>query len=110
MKNFFIIIFLAVCPLSIAGQTVEYDATEYDCTEYQTICEDDEKQTFTIFPNPTSDYFEVKGCDEKEGRLYSITGQFVRTIQLTQMIDVSDLPKGAYFIKINSKIEKLVIN
>jgi hypothetical protein len=59
----------------------------------------------SIYPNPVTDQFELKGLPKKASiGIYSIDGNLIKTIRPTNnLIDASDLPKGSYFIKINNE-------
>lgn len=63
-----------------------------------------------IYPNPTTDYFEVKNAVDTEGVLYDNLGRLVKQVKLNTIIDVSNMPKGMYFIKVGQFIQKLVVN
>lgn len=70
--------------------------------------------SYSIFPNPatstvniTSDITEVT-----EANIYDMTGRCVKNVVISSnntTINVEDLNKGIYFININGKVEKLVI-
>lgn len=71
-------------------------------------------QTPTIYPNPTSEYVFFKGFQNtiKKVDLFSILGEKIKRITVTQgKIDVSNLPKGVYVLRINKyKTIKLIKN
>jgi hypothetical protein len=63
------------------------------------------QSNFSIYPNPTADYFIAEDLDEqvKKINLYNTTGQVVyKTIskKVKTRIDTGQLPKGVYYIKI----------
>ena len=62
----------------------------------------DLKNLITIYPNPTSEFIEVKSKKEiKEFRILNMFGQTVfQTENVTNSIDVSFLKPGIYFINI----------
>ena len=70
---------------------------------------------FNIFPNPASSELNVS-LDIKKSTNLLITnelGQVVKNVILTQdnsKVDVSDLRKGIYFLFIENKSKKLIIN
>ena len=73
------------------------------------------KQTFTVSPNPATDIIYIENAEESNLRVISMTGKMTleRTIQSTnEAIGISDLEKGVYFIEItkdNSRsIQKLI--
>lgn len=76
-------------------------------------CNNNEKIDNTplrIFPNPTSDFFEVKGAENREGVIFAIDGRMMRHFDTRQPTDVSDLPKGMYIVQVGFEVKKLIIN
>lgn len=61
-----------------------------------------------VFPNPTSDYFEIQNAQNTEGVLFDIQGRLLRKIDVTTSINISDLPNSLYFLKIDSSILKII--
>ncbi len=71
---------------------------------------------FTLSPNPTDGIVIVEMSSETsqpgEFRVTNLTGQTLLTGSLTgekQIIDLSGLPKGVYFLTINNRTQKLII-
>lgn len=112
MKNFFIIIFLAVCPAILKGQcSIEYqDDVCFWQDEmvwvFDDVYECDEKKDFIVFPNPTSDYFEIKG-EFSECTLIDLNGNILLKTK-SKVIDVLSFPNGIYFLRIDNKVLKVV--
>ncbi len=58
-----------------------------------------------VYPNPATDYFAIE-CDETilQISIYTITGSFVKQIEKESIgdshIDISDLPKGYYVLRV----------
>ena len=72
---------------------------------------------FSLFPNPTNGLVQINGNFEVTNSLIkvmSINGQLVKQYKHTNQLDVSELPKGAYLIRILSDnkigLQKLVKN
>ena len=74
--------------------------------------------TFTVYPNPTNGILGISRlpqCDSPTAQTYRITnlmGQTLLTGQIigqTQQIDVSNLPKGMYFITFAGETQKFVV-
>lgn len=70
---------------------------------------------FNIFPNPVSSELNISLDIKKSTNLFITNelGQVVKNVVLTQdnsKVDVSDLRKGIYFLFIENKSKKLIIN
>ena len=59
---------------------------------------------FGIFPNPATSVMTLTGVNLEKAEIYSINGKLVSTISLNSInnIDVSNLEKGAYILKVTS--------
>ncbi len=72
-----------------------------------------EKKSCTVYPNPCSDFLQIKGLlphRKTSAIIYNAQGQFVKASPSPAQIDIQELPKGVYFIEIihfNSKSEVL---
>ena len=71
---------------------------------------------FLISPNPTSDFINIstennEGLPSREVQILNLLGLVVSKSELidgNNRIDISDLPRGTYFIKVGDKVEKFV--
>ena len=112
MKLFLISLSVLLFALDASAQN-EYSAGEYVCTEYVMTCEDCcdiiEKLPPSIFPNPTTDFFEVRNAIDTEGVIYNSIGKRIRRVSLTGIIDVSDLSKGVYLLVNRTNTAKFVV-
>lgn len=62
---------------------------------------------FTIFPNPSeSGVFKLK--KSVEWKVYNLHGTYIRTGK-SDWIDLSNQPKGIYFVNINGDVSQLII-
>ena len=61
-------------------------------------------QNINLYPNPTSSLLSIEGDVEVSSIVItSLSGQVIKTIEGdVKNIDVSDLPKGAYLLKVTS--------
>lgn len=73
------------------------------------------KVFFDVYPNPASDYVTVNCTfaynDKSTIDIVDLTGRFVYTktlTDLTENIDISNLPEGVYFVSINAQGRKLI--
>lgn len=66
-----------------------------------------EQSLFKIFPNPTYHHFSIqvspKFGDIETIQLFSLTGQLVLTSSDNQNIDISNLSKGIYLVRMTNK-------
>ena len=62
--------------------------------------EENALQTVTVYPNPTNDKIIIEGIKPTEVQVYNTLGQLVKTIQNSNEINVSDLPKGIYMLQV----------
>ena len=63
---------------------------------------DSKKSVLKIYPNPVKNKLNIQTTDQLEkAQIYSINGQLLKTSFLKE-INVSDLPKGTYFMKIKT--------
>lgn len=70
--------------------------------------EADRPSSIQVYPNPANDIVHVKGAEGMQKTIFSITGHQV--IQTTENhINVSELEKGLYIIRIGQKTRKLSI-
>lgn len=93
---------------------VKRDSTGYTNTSsyvHVTAINELSEQTFSIFPNPVTEFLTVESNEEypiSNISLYNQLGQIMYTYkpsgkQLYATIDFSDIPKGLYIIAINYK-------
>jgi hypothetical protein len=64
-------------------------------------------QIFTVFPNPASDFVEIRSTDDCKGEIQVLNdkGQLILTQQMqgkVNRISMRGLVKGMYFIKIQA--------
>ena len=68
-----------------------------------------------VYPNPASSLVNIKSSARGSGdiSIFDMTGRCVKTVYVEDIsnatINIEDLDKGVYFIEINGKVEKLVI-
>ena len=68
-------------------------------------------ETLGVFPNPAKSTVSVKFQGSAEIRIFDMTGRCVKEVSAVDnaTINVEDLNKGIYFVNVNGKVEKLVI-
>jgi len=61
------------------------------------------KTQINIFPNPSSDFINIKSDNEiKSAKIYDIKGSLIKS-DTTSKVDISEFPKGNYIISIETK-------
>lgn len=113
-------------PILISGVTSVDGNAQTPVLRYQPIVTptgiaENNIQNTTISPNPSNGKFTIKNYDALFGNysleVYNVLGEKIKFAELKQQsldeIDISDSPKGIYFIKVYSgqkmQIEKIVI-
>ena len=66
---------------------------------------------FTVSPNPAKSTVNVRLNGNAQVRIFDMTGRCVKDVNATDntTINIEDLNKGVYFVNVNGKVEKLVI-
>ncbi|MGU3375350.1 T9SS type A sorting domain-containing protein [Chryseobacterium sp. M5A1_1a] len=68
----------------------------------------DKKSMITLYPNPAIDFIHVDGIKDQDFKIYNMAGQLTKTGSIKQgIIDVKDLLKGIYILKIKEKEESV---
>lgn len=63
---------------------------------------------FRIYPNPATDFIHIEGVKDQDFSIYNAAGQLVKNGSIKQgVIEVKDLVKGMYILKIKEKEESL---
>ena len=71
-------------------------------------------ESYSIFPNPAKDFVKVSTDNRQQTtvRIYNTVGMLVEEVEMNSEeieINVSDYKSGIYFINVNGKVEKLVV-
>ena len=66
-----------------------------------------------VYPNPAGNYLQISNLTLSKGpvSIYNTSGVMVKRIQSnsgSQHVDVSDLPKGLYFVRVNNQNLKFI--
>ena len=96
------------CTIGYGFRTLSFPVVVEAATDIEGI----ENSSLTAYPNPTSGVVTVTGLTENEDiRLYNISGGQVRIYRstgTTMSLDISDLPKGIYFLRTNTGSVKVI--
>ena len=69
------------------------------------------RNAIVIYPNPASDYFFVKSDNDVDYQIFTIEGKYILSGKSHQKkININQLSKGLYFVKIGNSIQKLEVN
>lgn len=67
--------------------------------------EDFQIKNVNVYPNPTSNTITIESKDSyKFVKIFDITGKTVKTFKNTEVIQVSELNKGIYFLKTDTRL------
>jgi len=115
MKTFIFASILCLFSLNLSGQCpvlwadqegVLTDSEAIWWTSEEEKC--DGKKPLSVFPNPTSDYFEVRNYGTTEWYLFDLQGRIIRKIDVSTTVNISDLPSAMYILKTNNSILKII--
>ena len=71
------------------------------------------KTSFGVYPNPSNGKIVIKydeNSNDLEMNVFSSTGKLVKMVNITNgNVDLTELPKGVYFLKISNVVEKIII-
>lgn len=59
-----------------------------------------DNNTITIYPNPTNGKVKVDSDDVTRIDVYNVNGQLVKSVSKDSVIDISNLPSGAYTLRV----------
>jgi hypothetical protein len=88
-----------------------YTAKIQSASDVVELTEVDKVEGLVVYPNPATDYISVKLSELSTCYIYNLQGKLVlqKEIQdLTEQIDVSDLPKGVYVLKVGDRVSRWV--
>jgi len=70
--------------------------------------EDELQSDVSIYPNPTSDIFQVRGMDVASVKIYSLTGRLMKEVYNSAVIHVSDMEPGNYAVIVSDRADNRV--
>ena len=68
----------------------------------------DDKEALILFPNPASDFIEIKQATNQPVAIYSVLGIKLLESEYKDKINVSWLPPGIYFVRLGDQVTKFV--
>lgn len=93
----------------IQGSAIDLGAFESDFVS-STLFTSIKETNISIYPNPVRDILTIEN-GEGQATIYNAIGQPVHQVQITnstQQVNMSDLPKGIYFLRIEKSNGKIV--
>lgn len=93
--------------LNTKGWLFSGDIYNPACESVLAINETKLKDDISIYPNPATDFIYLKNVKAEHYRIYDASGRIFLQENLTSdKIDVRNLPKGTYFLQIESKSDR----
>lgn len=100
------------------GSKTSYEATDW---KYFTIVEDETLSTkdnkvissvsAKVYPNPTTGIFFIETEIPTTADIFTMAGQVIKSVKLNKgksQVDISHLPSGIYFVKVNNTTKKII--
>jgi hypothetical protein len=81
----------------------------YFVTESNVGVESEEAISLMVYPNPATDIVHIQGVDAAEVQIFNAFGQLVKTVKVTNEINVSDLANGTYLLRVDDVFIKIVV-
>lgn len=87
------------------GEAIEIDP---ECTCINALAvssephalQETENTPLVVFPNPARNRVRIEGIESSEVQVYNALGQLLKTVRNTNEIDVGNMPKGVYLLRI----------
>lgn len=77
-------------------------------TSIATSVDQSQASEVAIYPNPATDVLQVRGMDVASVKIYSLTGQLVKAIYHSEVVNVSDIETGIYVIAVTGSDDNMV--
>ncbi len=90
---------------------VDYDG-KFVYTDILSVLFDEQQSfSFNIYPNPAAHYLKIEASEAGMMQMFDVAGRLVVEQQLSvfENIDITQLPSGTYFIRMDNQVKKLVI-
>lgn len=95
------------------GWTFSGDIFEPSCNDALSTNENSLSEKLNFYPNPTTGRVFYQSKTDESLHINNTAGQLLKTVKVTKganQIDVSEFPKGVYFLKAGIKTSKLLKN
>ena len=87
----------------------EIDLMDFYYSEYNGL-DDPTESLLSVWPNPATETVHIEGSEAAEVQVYNALGQMVKTVRGTNEIDIADLAKGVYLLRITDADGKVYTN
>jgi len=108
-NNDLVLNYLTKAPESIAKSDIR-KLFFSEATGIKSIATD--TKLITVYPNPANDFITIKNIPEGRSlvSIYSITGSKITSLYVSgdEQINVSNLSKGLYLMKVNNQVSKFI--
>ncbi|MCP4412394.1 MAG: T9SS type A sorting domain-containing protein [Gammaproteobacteria bacterium] len=84
------------------------DSYTYTFNTWAVSVEDIKASEVVLYPNPASDLLEIRGMDVSSAKIYSLTGQLMKEVYNSSVINVSDMEPGSYAVTITDRDDTIV--
>jgi len=89
------------------------DSYTYTFNTWAVSVDDIKASEVAIYPNPASELLEIRGMEVASVNIYSLTGQLMKEVYNSSIINVSDMEPGSYALTItdrdDTKVRKLIV-
>ena len=93
------------------GELVWQNSTYNTCLiDPLSIQDNTEASGLQVYPNPARDRVVIEGMEAVEVKVCNTSGQVVKTVRGTNEIDIADLAKGVYLLRITDADGKVYTN
>ena len=75
---------------------------------WPTSVKDFDRNDVAVYPNPASDILQIQGMDVASVRMYNLTGQLIKEVYDTSVINVSDMEPGNYAVVVSDRADNRV--
>ncbi len=80
----------------------------YTFSSWAVSVEGMEASEVVLYPNPASDLLEIRGMNVASVKIYSLTGQLMKKVYNSSVINVSDMEPGSYAVTITDRTDTMV--
>ena len=88
------------CYYEEGNTTMLYHYGEYSCTFIPDAVSENTESPIKVYPTPAKDRVVIEGINPVEVQVYNGLGQMVKRMKGTNEIDLAELPRGVYLLRI----------